>query len=42
MDDCVLMFDIGVFCFLPKCAVNGDNFVVDFGIFYFRRFCLRA
>ena len=34
MDVCVVMFDIGVLCFLPKRAVNGDNFVVEFGIIF--------
>ena len=34
MDVCVVMFDIGVLCFLRKCTVNGDSFVVGFGIIF--------
>ena len=34
VDVCVVLFDIGVLCFLPKCAVNGDTFDVEFGIFF--------
>ena len=34
VDVCVVMFDIGVLCFLPKCAVNGDVVVV-LGIIFF-------
>ena len=33
-DVCVVMFDIGVLCFLPKCAVNGDILVVVLGIIF--------
>ena len=32
MDVCVVMFYMGVLCFLTKCAVNGDIFIVEFGI----------
>ena len=31
VDVCVVMFDIGVLCFPPKCVLNGDIFVVKVG-----------